>query len=105
MVQIRWEQCGIAKKIQHDVQEVALCANLSAPLFKETKQNPNRRSYKQRRHIKIYGAGYCITTIMQESLKMEVEINCLHGARVSSLNDAARKMYVQSAQRETKLSH
>ena len=42
---------------------------------------------------------------MQESLKMEVEINCLHGARVSSLNDAARKMYVQSAQRETKLSH
>jgi hypothetical protein len=35
MLQIGWEQCDIAKKIQHDFQEVALCANLSTPLFKE----------------------------------------------------------------------
>jgi hypothetical protein len=35
MLQIGWEQCGIAKVFQHDFQEVALCANLSTPLFKE----------------------------------------------------------------------
>jgi hypothetical protein len=47
----------------------------------------------------------CITTIMQESLEKAAEISRLHGARVSSLKDAARKRYVQSTQRETKQSH
>ena len=41
----------------------------------------------------------CIITIMQESLEMATEISRLHGARVSSLKDVTRKMYVQSAQK------
>jgi hypothetical protein len=101
MVQIRWEQCGIAKAFKHDFQEVALCANLSTPLFKEETTQIEEVTNKDD-IIKDMEPDTCITTIMQESLERAAEISRLHGARVSSLKDATRKMYVQSAQRETK---
>ena len=98
MVQIGWEQCGIAKVFQHDFQEAALCANLSTPLFKEEATQIEEVINKDDT-IEDMEPDTCITTIMQESLEKAAKINHLHGARVSSLKDATRKMYVQSAQR------
>ena len=103
MVQIGWEQCDIAKVFQHDFQKVALCANLSTPLFKEETTQIEEVTNNDG-IIEDMEPDTCITTIMQQSLEMAAEIIRLHGARVSSLKDAARKMYVQSAQRETKQS-
>ena len=100
MVQIGWEQCGIAKVFQHDSQEVILCANLSTPLFKEEAIQIEEVTNKLKDDIlEDMEPDTCITTIMQESLEKAAKINHLHGARVSSLKDATRKMYVQSAQR------
>ena len=104
MVQIGWEQCGIAKAFEHDFQEATLCANLSSQFFKEeTTQIEEVTNMDD--IIEDMKPDTCITTIMQESLKRAAEISCLHGARVSSLKDASRKMYVQSVQKKTKQSH
>ena len=93
---IGWEQCGIAKAFQYDFQEVALCANLSTPIFKEEATQLEEVTNMDD-IIEDMESDTCITTIMQDSLEMSAEINHLHGARVSSLKDAARKKYVQSA--------
>ena len=98
MVQIGWEQCGIAKAFQHDFQEAALCANLSTPLFKAEASQIEEVINKDDT-IEDMKPDTCITTIMQESLERAAQINRLHGARVSSLKDAVRKMYVQSTQK------
>ena len=104
MIQIGWKQCGIAKVFQHDYQQVALFANLSTPLFKDEATQIEEVTNKDD-IIEDMEPDTCITTIMQQSSEMATEINRLHGARVSSLNDTAKKMYVQFAQRETKQSH
>lgn len=87
MVQIGWEQCDIAKAFENDFQEAALCANLSTPLFKEERtqiEDVNKDDL-----IEHMEPDTCITIVMQESLEKAAEISRLHGARVTSLKDAA----------------
>ena len=102
MVQIGWEQCGIAKAFENDFQEAALCANLSTPLFKE--EGTQIEDVNKDDLIEDMEPDTCITTVMQESLEKAAEISRLHGARVTSLKDAARKRYVSSAQITTQLA-
>ena len=93
MVQIGWKHCGIAKVFQHDFQEAALCTNLSTSLFKDEATQIEEVTNKDDIIEDIEPNTY-ITTIMQESLEKTVEISRLHGARVSSLKDVTKKMYV-----------
>ena len=79
MVQIGWEQCGIAKKFQHDFQEAALCANLSTPLFKEEATQIEEVTNNDN-IIEDMEPDTCNATIMQESLEKAAKINRLHGA-------------------------
>ena len=70
-----------------------MCANLSTSLFKDEATQIEEVTNKDDIIEDIEPNTY-ITTIMQESLEKTVEISRLHGARVSSLNDVTKKMYV-----------
>ena len=77
-----------------------MCANLSTLFFNEEATQIEEVTNNDD-IIEDMEPDTCITTIMQESLDRAAEISHLHGVRVSSLKHAARKRYVQSAQRET----